>query len=175
MEHHVTFLNYKPGLKRAIAFKQANSAGSTWVCLNRRNISWSIRLSGYSLPVFMFGICGCAASCVIRSGDVSIGIDHWMAQSRNSSLHASSNRMTYTQNTRNITHHKVNMLISMKETISSSFIPEHAIRNQHFTWSLKGRFAKDGRFLAHRMATNSSLAEHSYIVSWPGGYKRDSA
>lgn len=28
-----------PGLKRAIAFKQANSAGSTWVCLNRRNIS----------------------------------------------------------------------------------------------------------------------------------------
>lgn len=83
-----------PGLKRAIAFKQANSAGSTWVCLNLRNISWSRRLSGYSLPVLMLDICGCAASCVIRSGEVSIGIDHWMAHSRNSSLQASSNSIT---------------------------------------------------------------------------------
>lgn len=36
-----------------------------------------------------------------------------------------------------------------------------------FTWSRKGRFANDGRFLAHLTAMNRSLAEHSYNVSCP--------
>lgn len=46
------------------------------------------------------------------------------------------------------------------------------VKKRRYTWSLKGKFAKDGKFLAHRMATNNNLAEHSYIVSWPGEYKK---
>lgn len=50
--------------------------------------------------------------------------------------------------------------------------PLNCQKKPRYTWSLKGKFAKDGKFLAHRIATNNNLAEHSYIVSWPGEYKK---
>ena len=43
------------------------------------------------------------------------------------------------------------------------------------TWSLKGRLAKEGKFLAHRTAMKRSRAEHSYRVSGPGGQRALSA
>lgn len=78
------------GLKSTTAFMQANSVGSTANDLKRPRVSCSARTSraaGSSFPG--------AGSGTASSGQLSRGMDHWMAQSRNSSLHASSNRITW--------------------------------------------------------------------------------
>jgi len=79
-----------PGLKSTTAFMQANSVGSTAKALKRPRVSCSARMSraaGSSLPG--------TGSGTASSGQLSRGMDHWMAQSRNSSLHASSSRITW--------------------------------------------------------------------------------
>lgn len=79
-----------PGLKSTTAFMQANSVGSTDNALKRLRVSCSARTSraaGSSLPADSSG--------TASSGQLSRGMDHWMAQSRNSSLHASSSRITW--------------------------------------------------------------------------------
>lgn len=81
-----------PGLKSTTAFMQANSVGSTANALKRPRVSCSARTStaaGSSLPG--------DGSGTASSGQLSRGMDHWMAQSRNSSLHASSSRITWGQ------------------------------------------------------------------------------
>ena len=82
-----------PGLKRAIALRQANSAGSTCKFLNLVVISCSILISDTVLDAFPFARF-CEWSGVANNGDVSMGMLHWIAQRRNNSAHDSSNNMT---------------------------------------------------------------------------------
>lgn len=79
-----------PGLKSTTAFMQANSVGSTAKALKRPRVSCSARTSRVAGSSFPGDGSGTA-----RSGQLSRGMDHWMAQSRNSSLHASSSRITW--------------------------------------------------------------------------------
>lgn len=97
-----------PGLKRTIALRQANSVGSTCRALNRLKSSCRRRRSeaqGLFLP------CEEGDSSGRESrGQLSSGRDHWMAQRRNSSLHASSSNITYI----NIEAEDVKMVMSCK-------------------------------------------------------------
>ena len=83
-----------------MALRHANSAGSTWMALNLLIISWSTRMSENGdtlLPgeVPAAGGGGGRWSGSEKSGHASMGIDHCMAHSRNSSLHDSSRRITW--------------------------------------------------------------------------------
>ena len=82
-----------PGLNRAMALRQANSAGSTCKFLKRLVISCRVLMSPAALDAFPFGAVG-IRSGVANSGDVSIGMLHWMAHNKNSSAHDSSSRIT---------------------------------------------------------------------------------
>ena len=88
------FLFLVPGLKRAIAFRQANSAGSTCKLLNLLVISCSILISETVFDAFPFAGFW-AWSGVANSGDVSIGMLHWIAHRRNNSAQDSSSKITW--------------------------------------------------------------------------------
>ena len=75
-----------------MAFKQANSAGSTWIALKRAKISCRTRTSAM---VDVFPLTICDGSDTTNNGEVSRGNDHWIAHKRNSSVHASSRRITW--------------------------------------------------------------------------------
>jgi len=82
-----------PGLNKTIAFKHANSVGSTCRGLKRLNTSWrTLRSEAEGLPL---PCPGGERSGRDSRGQLSRGSDHWIAQSRNSSLHASSSRITW--------------------------------------------------------------------------------
>lgn len=84
---------------RTIAFKHANSAGSTRIDLNRQSVSCNTRISNASsclLILFVLPLMLLQCSATENSGqfDGSNGIHHWIAFNRNSSAHDSSNKMT---------------------------------------------------------------------------------
>lgn len=87
-------------LNRTIAFKQANSAGSTRIDLKRQRVSCNTRISNASsclLIAFVLPLILLQCSATENNGqfDGSNGIHHWMAFKRNNSAHDSSNKMTY--------------------------------------------------------------------------------
>lgn len=82
------FLFFLPGLKSKIAFMQANSAGLTPIALNRPKIKdrwWSRSLVSVDTT---------SKSDKENSDGFSNGRHHWMAHSRKSSDHDSSNKVT---------------------------------------------------------------------------------
>lgn len=85
---------------KTIAFKHANSAGSTRIDLNRHNVSCSTRISNANsclLTLFVLPLILLQCSVTENNGqfDVSNGIHHWIAFNKNNSAHDSSNRITY--------------------------------------------------------------------------------
>ena len=78
-------------------------------------------------------------------GHFSNGKLHWIADSKNSSAHDSSNRITF------------------KCKFSIDYI--HHQNDWMNTWSRNDKFAKEGRFFAHLTAINNNLADVSYIDS----------
>ena len=126
--HERTVCWFTPGLKSTIALWQANSAGSTCSALNRVVTSCRMRMSEWAWwpPDFPLPVepppdkpevavppewAGgrppeCATwSATAKSGEVSIGRLHWTAQSRNSSDHDSSSRITCHRRTTDRTSH----------------------------------------------------------------------
>lgn len=105
---------FSPGLKSTTALRQANSVGSTARALKRLKTSCRRRRSRLVQPVLpcMPG----QRSESESNGQLSSGRDHWTAQSRKSSLHASSSRITWwkhnkikqTQRINNSTDEKLN-------------------------------------------------------------------
>ena len=109
-----------PDLKRTMALRHANSAGSTWMALNLLMISCSTRMSENGdtlLPGEVPAAAGGGGrwSGSEKSGQASIGIDHCMAHRRNNSLHDSSRRITC--------------------RITQSFVVEWSWHHQPFFWS----------------------------------------
>ena len=94
-EHCLTNHKYiSPERKRTIAFRQANSAGSTPTALNRSSVSFRIRMSVATWLSLPFGT-PAAWSDTEKRGLDSRGMHHWTAFSRKSSAHASSRRITW--------------------------------------------------------------------------------
>lgn len=89
-------LQNSPALKRTIAFKQANSAGSTPTALNLCNVSERVRTSDATWHPLPFGWVTARWSATENNGLPSSGRHHWTAFSRNSSLQLSSNSITCT-------------------------------------------------------------------------------
>lgn len=87
-----TFKNASPGLNSTMAFRQANSVGSTARTLKWLKISSRMRRSAVGT---LFLDC-CAGTSFVRDsrGQVSRGRDHWMAHRINISFQASSSRIT---------------------------------------------------------------------------------
>lgn len=79
-----------PARKRTMAFKQANSAGSTWTALNLIKVSARTLMSEEDWPIFV-----CSFGLNKELDVASKGMHHWMALRRNSSLQASSKRITF--------------------------------------------------------------------------------
>lgn len=85
-----------------IAFKHANSAGSTKIDLNRQSVSCNTRISNASsclLMLFVLPLILLQCSATENNGqfDGSNGIHHWIAFKRNNSAHDSSNKMTWNE------------------------------------------------------------------------------
>lgn len=79
-----------PARNKTMAFRQANSAGSTCTPLKRISVSARIRTSALELPFLT-----CSFTLNRGLADTSRGMHHWIAFNRNSSLHASSKRITW--------------------------------------------------------------------------------
>lgn len=95
--------SFKPRVSdrnNTIAFKQANSAGSTRIDLNLMSVSCKTRISNASsclLILFVLPLIPLQCSAGENNGQFcgSNGIHHCTAFNRNSSAHDSSNKMTY--------------------------------------------------------------------------------
>lgn len=85
--------NTLPGLKSTMAFRQANSVGSTARALKRLKTSSRMRRS--AVGRLILACCVGDRSGRDRRGQLSMGRDHWMAHKRNISLQASSRRITW--------------------------------------------------------------------------------
>ena len=88
---------HSPGLNKTMAFMQANSAASTAKDLKCAMTSRRTRMSESMAAALVSGEVGPTSwACSERdsSGHESSGMDHWTAHRTNSSLHASSIRIT---------------------------------------------------------------------------------
>ena len=95
--HQTQTERISPGLNRTIAFRQANSVGSTARTLKRSKTS--PRQSRSAVGRLALGCSEGGRSGRERRGQLSMGMDHWIALSRNNSLQASSSRITWKQET----------------------------------------------------------------------------
>lgn len=86
-----------PDLKSTTAFKQANSASPTCRLRKRALISWSMRMSAMVATIFSAGVLSTCMPAAARSGATSKGIFHWTAPIIKSSLHPSSNKITWSR------------------------------------------------------------------------------
>lgn len=89
--------NSLPGLNSMMAFRQANSVGSTARALKRLKTSSRMRRSAVGKPILACSVG--ERSGRDRRGQLSVGRDHWIAHRRNISLQASSRRITWGQET----------------------------------------------------------------------------
>ena len=83
----------RPGLNNTTALWQANSGGSTWRARKRDVSSWRIRMSDWTWTWDLEEFWAC--SVMAKSGEVSMGMLHWMAHNRNNSDQDSSNKITW--------------------------------------------------------------------------------
>lgn len=149
---------FLPGLNSTVAFRQANSVGSTARALKRLKTSSRMRRS--AVGRLNLDWCVGERSGRDRSGQLSMGRDHWMAHKRNISLHASSRRITwghyrntcYQSYPRFMYVHNISVNIQKHMSVS-------------FTWSRNGKWAKTGKFFAHLTDMKRRRADVSYILS----------
>lgn len=92
-DYHRCISDSLPGLNSTIAFRQANSVGSTVRALKRLKTSSKICRS--AVRRLILACCGVERSGRDKRGQLSMGRDHWMAHRRNISLQASSRRITW--------------------------------------------------------------------------------
>lgn len=90
-----------PALNRTMAFMHANSAGSTLIVRNRRNVSLSTRMSAATWLALPLGMAA-TWSDGLNNGLFSSGRHHWTAFNRNSSDQHSSSSITCARRTRQI-------------------------------------------------------------------------
>lgn len=94
--HKMKIKRLLPALNNTIAFMHANSAGSTLMVRNRRNVSFSTRMSAATWLALPLGMAA-TWSEGLNSGLFSSGKHHWTAFNRNSSDQHSSKSITYKQ------------------------------------------------------------------------------
>lgn len=152
---HITKrINLSPGLNSTMAFRQANSVGSTARPLKRLKTSSRMRRSAVGGESGV--CCGGERSGRHRRGQLSMGKDHWMAHKRNISLQASSRRITWG------CHGNTLSVAPMCKSVQWIYKKRHFLR---LTWSRNGKWAKTGKFFAHLTDMKRSLADVSYILS----------